>query len=258
MSSKLITKDAISAQTYWQTLRTGELGLGPKVASYNATRHTMISAFLPGSCLTTESLMQPHISQAVVSYLKQLHRHQPATDHVSSVILDIQRFSDGISERLISFKHKMVFASLFDELRNCQLTPTLIHGDCHVGNMIYHNNAITMIDWDFAGWGDPLADLANIVTVLPEPYQWWYFRQYAPTASPETAYRFHILVTLHYLLYATWCLKQMPYTDVLPTTKLTLTELTLNAPDYNHPNRLPYIAASALNAYDTYKDNVLR
>lgn len=38
--------------------------------------------------------------------------------------------------------------------------PTLLHGDFWPGNVLWHGFSSTIIDWEEACWGDPLADLA--------------------------------------------------------------------------------------------------
>jgi thiamine kinase-like enzyme len=40
---------------------------------------------------------------------------------------------------------------------------TLIHGDFGPHNVIYSNDTITAIDWEWAGWGNPLQDIAWVV-----------------------------------------------------------------------------------------------
>ena len=40
---------------------------------------------------------------------------------------------------------------------------TLIHGDFGPHNVIYHNNSIIAIDWEWAGYGNPMYDIAWVL-----------------------------------------------------------------------------------------------
>ena len=39
-----------------------------------------------------------------------------------------------------------------------------LHGDLSIGNIIWDDAAVTLIDWEYARWGDPAEDLAYLIT----------------------------------------------------------------------------------------------
>ncbi|MEZ5165642.1 MAG: phosphotransferase family protein [Acidimicrobiales bacterium] len=66
--------------------------------------------------------------------------------------------------------------------RPASFTPGVIHGDYHLGNVMYRHDApdlAAVVDWELATIGDPLIDLGLIVAFWPEPGE-------APTALSVT------------------------------------------------------------------------
>lgn len=63
-------------------------------------------------------------------------------------------------------------ASWLDE--NCpeDFTPGIIHGDAHIGNVMFANDSgevAALIDWELATIGDPLIDLGWLIATWPDP-----------------------------------------------------------------------------------------
>ncbi len=58
----------------------------------------------------------------------------------------------------------------------------LTHQDLRLGNWLIHRDtrSVQLIDWEHVGWGDPLTDLANVLT---EPLQQWLKGLPPPTAG---------------------------------------------------------------------------
>ena len=60
-------------------------------------------------------------------------------------------------------------SKVFESLRERSL-PQLIHADLHFGNVIADNDSISILDFDDAGMGYPLQDLANTIFYLRENF----------------------------------------------------------------------------------------
>ncbi|OJY32399.1 MAG: phosphotransferase family protein [Rhizobiales bacterium 65-9] len=54
--------------------------------------------------------------------------------------------------------------------RPSTFTPGIIHGDYHIGNVIYrdHGEVAAIVDWEMATLGDPLVDLGRILSTWPD------------------------------------------------------------------------------------------
>lgn len=47
------------------------------------------------------------------------------------------------------------------------MTPDVfVHGDPHLGNVLVGSSHACLIDWEDAGWGDRMVDLARVATAL--------------------------------------------------------------------------------------------
>jgi len=62
--------------------------------------------------------------------------------------------------------------SWLERNRPASFQPGLIHGDYHLGNVMFCNdspNVAAVVDWELATVGDPLVDLGLIIAMWPEP-----------------------------------------------------------------------------------------
>ena len=74
-------------------------------------------------------------------------------DIVNKIKHKIQRFHDEL--------HK--YQNWYISNHNLLVTPALIHGDLHYGNIIWHptkNQIVALVDWEMCSIGNPLYDLA--------------------------------------------------------------------------------------------------
>jgi aminoglycoside phosphotransferase (APT) family kinase protein len=56
----------------------------------------------------------------------------------------------------------------FDELADCGLPATLVHGDFHPGNLRGDGRALTLLDWGDSGVGHPLLDQPAFFAAIPD------------------------------------------------------------------------------------------
>ena len=56
----------------------------------------------------------------------------------------------------------------FDELADCGLPDTLVHGDFHPGNLRGDGQALTLLDWGDSGVGHPLLDQPAFFAAVPD------------------------------------------------------------------------------------------
>jgi len=52
-----------------------------------------------------------------------------------------------------------------------RLVPGIMHGDYHIGNVLYHEDGhlSAIVDWEMATLGDPLMDLGRLLATWPDP-----------------------------------------------------------------------------------------
>lgn len=134
---------------------------------------------LPPALDTPEQ--RPGVAHALVDALVALH----GVDWRAVGLEDLGR-PDGFLERQLTKLPRIIadedgsleprFAELRDELlASLPESPpaTLLHGDLRLGNVMLGRDApariLGVLDWELAGIGDPLADLAYTLTTYAEP-----------------------------------------------------------------------------------------
>jgi aminoglycoside phosphotransferase (APT) family kinase protein len=131
---------------------------------------------------------------------RQLHEH--AAGHPADTIARARALFAHVAD------HPVVCAVL-DEL-----TPTLLHGDVHPGNVLIDRDRATLIDWGSCRVGPAMLDLANLVPATSTSHtryaQTWQrlTGQALPTDTIELGYRWAALqIPVQYL---PWMTKHLP------------------------------------------------
>lgn len=144
------------------------VGLSPEVV--HAARGLMVSRFIAGRTLDAAELREARHLPAIVAMLRCCHQVLPA--HLEGPVLAFQVFH-AIRNYLRHLRNSPG-ALLRDELPRLdamarsleQATPAMTtvfcHNDLLAGNFLHDGQRLWLIDWDYAGFGHPLFDLANL------------------------------------------------------------------------------------------------
>lgn len=135
-----------------------DAGLGEGAVYYDAGCGISLRSFIPGHSWTKGDLKNPANLERLANLLQQVHRLQPVGrffDPVASAARYAEQL--GTDEALEIFREiKLGFSSLqSDELALC-------HNDLVSGNIL-ESGRLILIDWEWAGVGDPFFDLAVVV-----------------------------------------------------------------------------------------------
>ena len=144
----------------------GESGLSPRVIYCHPTDGVMITEFLDGKNVTRDDLTQAGNIQRLAQTLRKVHSLQvectpfcpfeKATQWIRTAHLrgiDIPDQFASVIERMTSVKT----AAYAQSFPHC-----LCHNDFVLGNIL-DNGSLHVIDWEHAGLGNPLFDLASLV-----------------------------------------------------------------------------------------------
>ena len=142
----------------------GEIGIGPEVFYVIEPEGYLITSFIEGRLPSAEELGQPENIRRVADTIRRVHKMDPisATFSPFRVIED----STGTARRF-----KVDFPDNFDwyiEQMNAAETalikspsaPRLCHNDLLNANFL-DDGQIRILDWEYAGMGDPVFDLAS-------------------------------------------------------------------------------------------------
>jgi aminoglycoside phosphotransferase (APT) family kinase protein len=170
--------------------------LMPAAYSYDPRDSVLIFDFLPGRETLADSklLFSPAAARLAGETLAAFHRAMAAPaladsfpgelpGFLSMPHWDARRLSgrtEGQRELVHLVQRHTAFADALDALAATWHPSALVHGDCKLENLLISPDAASLriIDWELAGWGDPLWDAATLLQ------SWWGRWVQDPAAQP--------------------------------------------------------------------------
>jgi aminoglycoside phosphotransferase (APT) family kinase protein len=164
----------------------------PDVAVLGAAFYLMepVDGFTPTTGLPLFHAGDPDVRRAMGVSLADAAAALGRVDHEAVGLADFGR-PDGYLERQVprwraqlesyaelgggwspEIPHLDAVGEWLDANRPAAFTPGIIHGDYHLGNVMYRHDApdlAAIVDWELATIGDPLIDLGLIVAFWPRP-----------------------------------------------------------------------------------------
>lgn len=140
------------------------LGIGPEVVAYSPREGYLVTRFVPGQRLTAEQLRVPGVMARVAGTLRILHRGPPIPGTVDPVsVIDFYRDNavacgadpgdDYSWARPVASQIKRAVSFSFN---------APCHNDLVAANFIDGAGQIYLVDFEYAGMGDPRFELANL------------------------------------------------------------------------------------------------
>jgi thiamine kinase len=136
-------------------------GLAPKVIWNDPAAGMKVDEWVPGRVWSREDAARPESIQRVAQWLRSLHALPPPGG--------VRRidFDAALLRYCTALPASSVPASLLAEVRDCQARIgrparlVLCHHDLHHANILDTGEALKAVDWEYAGLGDPIMDLAG-------------------------------------------------------------------------------------------------
>jgi len=130
-------------------------GVGPEVLMCDPAQRVLVTRYL-GPTWTDENASRPDNIARLGGVLRTLHSLElPANVHRVRLVEVIDDYAATLSEIADPAAHRS--AQLLDEAAG----ECLCHNDVHALNIV-EDGAIRLIDWEYAGLGSPLFDLASV------------------------------------------------------------------------------------------------
>jgi thiamine kinase len=141
-------------------------GIGPAVVACIPERHLLVTEYLPGTSWNPRAARDVDNLKRMVELLKRLHA-LPLPDGAASTDLRAvvtgywnTLMARGLSARAGTLEQRDRARQIITEMQS-EHDAVLCHNDIHHLNVI-DSGSLQLIDWEYAGIGNPYFDLASI------------------------------------------------------------------------------------------------
>jgi thiamine kinase-like enzyme len=134
-------------------------GIGPELVWADPERGLLLTRLLPGRSWTEEDISKPTNLVRLGTVFRQLHS-MPVVHKARDLRVVLASYADLLD----TVKARSIYSSaekLLDELASIDSNTVFCHKDAHCRNII-DNGGLRLIDWEYAGAGDPCLDLAVV------------------------------------------------------------------------------------------------
>jgi thiamine kinase-like enzyme len=140
------------------------IGVGPELVAARLDRGVLVTRFIPGPTVTAAQLRDPGMLRQVALTLRKVHAVADAIGRLDP-FRDVDYYAAEAFKRGVrasaEFHDAIIAAREIAEL--VTYAPAgLCHGDLLSANFICSDRGVFVVDWEYAGHGDPLFDLANM------------------------------------------------------------------------------------------------
>jgi thiamine kinase-like enzyme len=146
------------------TALAARIGVGPELVAARLDRGVLVTRFIPGNMVTAAQLRDPGMLREVARTLRKVHA---VPDEIGRLdpFRDVDYYAAEALNRGVQahqdFHDALVLAGEIAGL--VSYAPSgLCHGDLLSANFICSDRGVFVVDWEYAGHGDPLFDLANM------------------------------------------------------------------------------------------------
>jgi Ser/Thr protein kinase RdoA (MazF antagonist) len=150
--------------------------LAPATYSYDPNASILIFDCLSASADASRGIA-PELARTIAAAMAEFHRAMSSPDLAATFpgdhpgILSMHRWNtddfdgrtEGQRELLLLVRRHEAFGVALESLRAAWNPSTLIHNDWKIENCLLQGAGFHVIDWELAGWGDPLWDAATFL-----------------------------------------------------------------------------------------------
>ena len=192
----------------------GDIGIGPEVFYVIEPEGYLVTSFIDGKLPPPEQLGQPLNIRRVAEAIRRVHKMDTIPETFSPF-----RVVENSAE--IAHRFKVDFPDNFDwlieqmniaeaALLKSPFTPRLCHNDLLNANFL-DDGQIRILDWEYAGMGDPVFDLANFAVhhEFSDDQDRWLLEFYFGGVTAENWARIKLLKVISDFREAMWAMVQI-------------------------------------------------
>lgn len=139
------------------------IGVAPEVLLFSEDENVLVTRFLPGRPIPPDELGREPMLSAVALTLRRLH-HAGSIDTIFDPFTIVRTYHETAKARGVNepfdFAAAMNVLDQISAVRPFRAT-AFCHNDYLNGNFIF-DGEVRVVDWEYAGMGDPFFDLANL------------------------------------------------------------------------------------------------
>jgi thiamine kinase-like enzyme len=195
-------------------------GVAPAIAHHEAG--VLVSRFVSGRTLTPVDVRDPVLLPRLAATLRTLH---DAWDLHTGEMLYFCPFqtirtyaqtADRLGARLPADLDALLDDARRLSRRIAPFRPALCHNDLLASNLIADDDRVWLVDWEYAGIGHPLFDLAGVCAnnAFPESLEVRFLEHYFGTADERDLAELRLLKAMSSLREALWSFIQSVISDL--------------------------------------------
>jgi thiamine kinase-like enzyme len=187
-------------------------GVAPEVVFFVRPEGCLVTRFIEGSPISEDDVGRPEVIRKVAGALRTIHGLPPIPGRFSAFEV-VETYAAIAREHGVSFP--AAFGELHGHLADIQralpeFAPCPCHNDLLNANFLEAAGRIYVLDWEYAGMGDPFFDLANFSRNhnFDEDQNRVLLEAYAGEATPGRTARLHLMRVASDMREAMWGLLQ--------------------------------------------------
>ena len=150
---------------YENSVRAAEVGVGAPVIAYLPERNALVIEFLPGHTLSAAALTDPQRLRALATTCRRLHTARPFRDDFDMFAVQA-RYRAIVAERGFRVPDRYdAFAghatAIADAFAAAPEAAVPCHNDLLAENLLEHDGALRVIDYEYSGNNEPSFELGN-------------------------------------------------------------------------------------------------
>ena len=165
------------------------IGVAPEVLAFLLPEGHLITRHIEGRAPTRQEFQQPDVIRRVARTMRRVHALPPIEGGFSPY-RDVERRLEKARERGLSLPVPVepLLERLYqiEECRKKVLNGrrVLCHNDPFDNNFLDDGQTMRLLDWEFAGMGDPFYDLASVAHFFPADKKAFLLECYLGQAAP--------------------------------------------------------------------------
>jgi thiamine kinase-like enzyme len=195
-------------------------GIAPEIVYHQDG--VLVSQHVPGRTLTPAEVREPEFIPRLAALLRTLH---DSWDRLTGEVLYFSAFQTvrtyaRTAQRLNARMPDDIDEMLDDASRLSRLLapyhPVLCHNDLLASNVIADDARVWLVDWEYAGMGHPLFDLAGVSAncAFPEALEVTLLAHYRGSVDVRDLRELRVLKSVSLLREALWAVIQTVASDV--------------------------------------------